>query len=173
MPLDNSRELFYQVDDDDQVIGSVTRGEAHQNSDIKHRSVFILVFNEAGELLLQKRSKNKDTFPGFWTLSASGHVNYGQTYDEAAKRELQEELDLELDLTTQQKIYLPEECEFCFIYKAFLSDDRVINFDQTEISEVQFVSVSELDEFVKGHSLTPAAKRVLQAMDLLSSRDII
>ncbi len=166
MPLDNTQELFYRVDDDDQVLGSVTRGEAHQNSDIKHRSIFILVFNEAGELLLQKRNENKDTFPGFWTLSASGHVNYGQTYDEAAKRELKEELGLEIDLTTQKKIYLPEEREFCFIYKAFLPNERAINFDRTEISEVQFVKTRKLEAFAQGHSMTPSSKRVLQAMDL-------
>jgi isopentenyl-diphosphate Delta-isomerase len=164
MPLDNASELFYHVDDRDNVIGQVTRGEAHQNPAIKHRSVFILVFNQVGDLLLQKRSANKDTFPEFWTLSSSGHVNYGQSYDEAAARELEEELGLLLDLTAQKKIYLPEEREFCWIYKAFLPDDRLINFDQTEISEVQFVPSAELTEFARDHQLTPAAKRVLKAV---------
>lgn len=168
MPTDNSKELFYHVDDQDNVIGQVTRGEAHQNSNIKHRSVFILVFNQAGELLLQKRSATKDTFPGFWTLSSSGHVEFGQSYDEAAARELNEELGLRLDLTSQMKIYLPEEREFCWIYKSFLPDDRAINFDQTEVSEVRFVRVTELGAFSKTHQLTPAAKRVLQAIFSLS-----
>lgn len=166
MPTDNSNELFYHVDDQDNVIGQVTRGEAHQNPAIKHRSVFILVFNPAGELLLQKRSATKDTFPEFWTLSSSGHVEFGQSYDEAAVRELEEELGLRLDLTAQKKIYLPEESEFSWIYKAFLPDDREISFDQTEVSEVRFVPVARLDQFAKNNPLTPAAKRVLHAMAL-------
>lgn len=166
MPSDNPKEIFYHVDDSDNVLGSVTRGEAHRNPNIKHRSIFILVFNGALELLLQKRSQYKDTFPGFWTLSSSGHVEFGQSYDEAAKRELEEELGLQLELTPQKKIYLPEESEFSWIYKANLSTKKEINFDRTEISEVKFVAIEKLPELLMDHDLTPSAKRVLKAMQL-------
>lgn len=167
MPTDNPQELFYHVNDQDQVIDSVTRGEAHSNPEIFHRSVFVLVFNQAGELLLQKRSASKDRFPEFWTVSASGHVNYGQSYDEAAARELEEELGLSLVLKPEQKIFEPEESEFSWIYSAELADNQPINFDPTEISAVRFVAPSELRQFQQNHPLTPGALAVLQALDFL------
>lgn len=167
MPTDNPQELFYHVDDQDQVIGSVARGEAHANPEILHRSVFVLVFNQAGELLLQKRSASKDRFPEFWTVSASGHVNYGQSYAEAAARELEEELGLSLVLKPEQKVFLPEESEFAWVYTTKLTDDQPINFDPTEISVVRFVAPSELRQFQQNHPLTPGALAALQALDLL------
>jgi isopentenyl-diphosphate delta-isomerase type 1 len=161
MPKDNSNELFYLVDDDDNAIGSVKRAEAHRSNSIKHRSIFILLFNDRDELLLQKRSQGKDTFPGFWTVSTSGHVAYGQSYDEAARRELQEEIGLNLPLERLQKIYVKEEREFAFIYRGFFTDEVKINFDQDEVSEVRWVALEKLAEFIKENDLTPSALTVL------------
>ncbi len=162
MPKDDQNELFYFVDDDDNVIGSVKRAEAHQSNSIKHRSIFILLFNDHDELLLQKRSQSKDTFPGFWTVSTSGHVAYGQSYDEASVREIQEELGLELPLERLQKIYLKEEREFAFIYRGLFIDEMRINFDQDEVSEVKWVALDKLPNFIKENSLTPSALTVLK-----------
>jgi len=167
MPTDNPQELFYHVDDQDRVIGAVTRGEVHANPEILHRSVFVLVFNQAGELLLQKRSASKDKFPGCWTISASGHVDYGHSYAEAAARELEEELGLSLVLKPEQKVFLPEESEFAWIYSAKLADNQPINFDPTEISAVRFVAPSQLRQFQQNRPLTPGATRVLRSMNLL------
>lgn len=167
MPKDNQRELFYLVDDEDQVLGSVSRLEAHQSQTIKHRSVFILVFNDKNELLLQKRNQNKDTFPSFWTLSASGHVSYGQSYDEAAKRELREELGLEINLEPLHKTYVSQEREFCFIYQGKFLDDKEIKFDQDEVEKVQWVNKDNLKQFVKENKMTPAAMTVLRELRYL------
>lgn len=162
MPKDNKKELFYLVDDNDEVIGSVERFIAHRSKTLKHRSIFILLFNDQGELLLQKRSQLKDTFPGFWTVSVSGHVTFGQTYDEAAKREMEEEIGLSLDLEQLQKIYIEEEREFAFIYRGECKGKIKINFDQSEISEVKWVALEKLPEFIKENELTPSALKVLK-----------
>ncbi len=79
MPHDNQEELFTHVDSNDNVLGSVTRRQAHQDPTLIHRAVDVLVFNDQNEILLQKRSHHKDTNPGTWTISASGHVTYPQT----------------------------------------------------------------------------------------------
>ena len=167
MPKDNQNELFYFVDDNDQVIGSVKRSEAHQSNSIKHRSIFILLFNEQNELLLQKRSQGKDTFPGFWTISVSGHVIYGQSYDEAAMREMQEEVGLTLELQQMQKIYLKEEREFAFIYKSTCLKETVLNFDEDEIDEVKWINLKNLAAFVETNNMTPSALTVLKASNLI------
>jgi isopentenyl-diphosphate Delta-isomerase len=90
-----SEEYFDVVDPDDAVVGRATRREVHACG-LLHRAVHVLVFNRAGELFLQKRSLRKDTAPGAWDSSASGHVDAGEDYDACAKRELGEEIGLEV-----------------------------------------------------------------------------
>jgi isopentenyl-diphosphate Delta-isomerase len=88
-------EFFDVVDESDRVIGRQTRREVHRLG-LKHRAVHVLVFNARGQVFLQKRSMSKDTAPGMWDSSAAGHLDCGEDYDAAAKRELQEELGLDL-----------------------------------------------------------------------------
>jgi len=91
-------EIFDIVDENDRAIGTKTREEAHVNN-LRHRAVHLLIFNQAGELFLQKRSLWKDKNPGLWDSSAAGHVDAGESYEEAAVREIGEELGVgEVDL---------------------------------------------------------------------------
>ena len=84
-------EIFDIVNDNDEVIGQrprrIVHGEGH-----KHRAVHVLVFDSRGRIFLQKRSMTKDTFPGAWDSSASGHLAAGEDYAACAVRELREEL---------------------------------------------------------------------------------
>lgn len=89
-------EIFDVCNERDEVIGQNTRAEVHRRGLI-HRAVHVLVFNARGDVFLQKRSMTKDTFPGAWDSSASGHVDSGEDYDACAVRELREELGLVLD----------------------------------------------------------------------------
>ncbi len=59
---------------------------------LAHRASYILVFNDRGELFLQKRTRTKDIYPGFWDVAAGGVVLADETYEDSAKRELAEEL---------------------------------------------------------------------------------
>jgi isopentenyldiphosphate isomerase len=84
-------ELFDVVDEEDRVIGRQSRREVHRQG-LRHRAVHVLVFNQRGHVFLQKRSMQKDRFPGAWDSSASGHLDSGEDYDGCAVRELREEL---------------------------------------------------------------------------------
>jgi isopentenyldiphosphate isomerase len=86
-------EIFDVVNERDEVIGQETRSQVHRLG-LMHRAVHVLVFNQCGEIFLQKRSLKKDRQPGLWDSSASGHVETGEEYDECAVRELREELGL-------------------------------------------------------------------------------
>jgi isopentenyldiphosphate isomerase len=87
-------ELFDVLDEHDRVLRRETRAEVHRQR-LLHRAVHILLFNSRGEIYLQRRSAQKDTYPHRWTTSCCGHVDAGETYDTAAIRELAEELGLE------------------------------------------------------------------------------
>ncbi len=91
--MNDQDEIYAVVDDRDQVVGKATRREIHQQG-LLHRSVHIFVFNRHGQLYLQKRAMNKDQYPGCWDSSAAGHVDWGETYETAAMRELEEELGI-------------------------------------------------------------------------------
>ncbi len=113
-------EVFDIVNENDEVIGQRTRGEVHRLG-LRHRAVHVLVFNRAGELFLQKRSMKKDTFPGAWDSSCSGHVDSGEDYDASAMRELKEELGLVTD-KVPQRLFKISPCaqtgqEFVWVYR--------------------------------------------------------
>ncbi len=98
-------EVFDVVDEDDEVVGQATRGEVHARG-WRHRAIHIFIFNAAGELFLQKRSPWKDRHPNAWDSSAAGHLDAGETYAAAARRELREELGL--DAETASRVDLRE-----------------------------------------------------------------
>ncbi len=90
-------EMLPVVDRHDRQVGLAPRRRVHAEG-LAHRAVHILVFDPRGRLYLQRRSAAKDTYPLYWTSSASGHVDPGESYHQAAVRELHEELGLELEL---------------------------------------------------------------------------
>ena len=90
----------------------------HANN-LLHRAVHILLFNDAGELFLQKRSHRKDRHPLVWDSSAAGHVDAGEDYDETARRELREELGVEATLEPVAKLPASDRTgqEFIWLYR--------------------------------------------------------
>ncbi|MEM9080288.1 MAG: 16S rRNA (adenine(1518)-N(6)/adenine(1519)-N(6))-dimethyltransferase RsmA [Verrucomicrobiota bacterium] len=97
----SEEEVFDVVDESNEVVGQERRGEVHAQG-LRHRAVHVFVVNKASELLLAQRSRLKDVNPGKWGSSAAGHLDAGESYEEAARRELGEELGIEageLELT--------------------------------------------------------------------------
>jgi isopentenyl-diphosphate delta-isomerase type 1 len=114
-----SEEIFDVVNERDEVVGQAPRSEVHRRK-LNHRAVHVLVFNERGELFLQKRSMIKDCFPGAWDSSASGHLDRGEDYDACAVREVREELGVQLP-ETPERLFKVEACvetghEFVWVY---------------------------------------------------------
>lgn len=81
------------VDHRNHKTGVTTRAEMRRRHLI-HRASYILVFNHGNELFLQKRTGTKDIYPGRYDIAAGGVVQADETYEQSAKRELQEELGI-------------------------------------------------------------------------------
>uniref|UniRef100_UPI004057A780 NUDIX hydrolase YfcD n=1 Tax=Candidatus Electrothrix sp. TaxID=2170559 RepID=UPI004057A780 len=86
-------EIVSIVDEHNQELGELPRRLMREQRLI-HRATYILVFNAAGEIFIQKRTRTKDVYPGYWDVAAGGVVQAGETYEQSAKRELQEELGI-------------------------------------------------------------------------------
>ncbi|MDQ6631183.1 MAG: NUDIX domain-containing protein [Verrucomicrobiota bacterium] len=128
-------EIFDIVNERDEVIGKKLRREVHRDGD-KHRAVHILIFNSRGEIFLQKRSISKDTFPGVWDSSASGHLDCGEDYDACAIREVREEIGLNLK-TCPQRLFKIEACaetgqEFVWVYRGESEGPFVLHSEEIE-----------------------------------------
>lgn len=91
---DNAQELLPLVDEEGQVIGKATRGECHGGTLWLHPVVHLHLLNPAGELYLQHRPSWKDIQPDRWDTGVGGHVDFGETVDEALRREVREEIGL-------------------------------------------------------------------------------
>ena len=130
-----SEEIFDVVNERDEVIGSAPRKEVHAKG-LWHRAVHVLVFNQRGDIFLQKRSMKKDIAGGKWDSSSSGHVDQGEDYDVCAVREMREEIGVTLAQPPRRlfKINAGTETgwEFCWIYRCEYEGPFVLNPDEIE-----------------------------------------
>ena len=160
---DNPQELFDLVDTDDRVVGTVRRGDAHKDPALIHRSVQVLVFSHHGQLLLQKRSALKDLFPGYYCASASGHVDAGEDYETAARRELCEELGVEAQprLLGKTLVRSASETEMTAVFVSVA--DGPFHFHPTETDGGQFVKLDEALA-LRGSDALPMTPALLAAL---------
>ncbi|HAO99830.1 MAG TPA: NUDIX hydrolase [Fibrobacteres bacterium] len=158
-PQTDPEELLTRVSDDDAtVIGPVARRQVHGHPDIIHRAVHIIVLNDEGLMLLQKRAADKDIMPGRWDTSVGGHVGFGQTYEEAALREAEEELGVRLKSDMLEDLYLlkirdPVESENIRTY--FCHHSGPFQPDPSEVESVRFWSRAEIEAALGTHIFTP------------------
>jgi 16S rRNA (adenine1518-N6/adenine1519-N6)-dimethyltransferase len=141
-------EQFAVVDEMDRVTGSAPRSYVHGNN-LRHRAVHIFIFNPAGELLLQKRSRWKDRHPNLWDSSAAGHVGTGEDYDGTAKRELREELGVNADLTRIAQLPASEETgqEFIWLYTG--EQAGPFTAARAEIDALQFFAPKAIAQWIE------------------------
>ena len=89
--MNPDEELVYEVDENDQILRIVRRGELTDNN-LRHRSVAILFRDAAGRILVHRRAAAKRVFPQYYDMFVAGMVPAGESYDQAARREAGEEV---------------------------------------------------------------------------------
>jgi isopentenyl-diphosphate Delta-isomerase len=156
-----SDEILDVVSEHDEVTGRATIKDCLENG-LLHRAIAVLVVRSDGHFLLQQRSKRDRWQPGLWTLSSTGHVAAGESYDRAAARELAEELGLIADPFPLKKYLLPPirsggltEREWVTLYVA--RTDLPSRIDKTEVEQVQDVDEPGLRHMFHDGSMTPDA----------------
>jgi len=138
-------EWFDVVNERDEVIGRELRRNVHARG-LWHRAVHVLVFDQAGQVFLQKRSMLKDLSPGLWDSSCSGHLDSGEDYDAAAVRELGEEIGVKV-AAVPPRWFRINACmetgwEFVWVYR--LRHDGPFVLHPEEIERGEWVAPAEL-----------------------------
>ena len=157
MNPDNHIEIFPVVDEDGKEISAAPRTVCHDGkSMLLHPVVHLHLFNEKGELFLQKRSNNKDLLPGKWDTSVGGHFQPGESAEEALMRETEEELGLKSFSFKFIKKYIwesPLERELVYSFTCTSDCEPVI--DNNEISDGRFWKIQEIEDNLNSDLFTP------------------
>jgi isopentenyl-diphosphate delta-isomerase type 1 len=172
--IDNQKEVFEIVDKKGNIIGQASRKDCHQNNNLIHQAAAVIIFNQKKELLVQQRSFKKDLYPNCFTFSASGHLNLGETFVQAAIREVKEELGINIsqkDLVFAGKLLIqsPAETELSFLFFCFYNQLININFNKAEIKKISWLKLDQLLEMVnkKEIEITPGFNCFLTNKDLV------
>lgn len=142
-------EYLYLVDENNKVIGKVLRSEVRKKN-LPHRGIKVFVFNSKGEILITKRTKTKDIYPGLFEVSQGGAVAYGESYEETAKREIEEEAGIrnpKLEFIFDCHWKNEKKDSFEKVYKCVY--DGEIKPQKEEIDDYFFISIKKLDEMIK------------------------
>ena len=153
---DNQQEIFPIVDEQGTVIGKATRGECHSGTRLLHPVVHLHVFNGQGDVYLQKRPEWKDIQPGKWDTAVGGHLDYGETPEEALCREVREELGM-TDFTPSfvGKYVFESQRERELVYVHRTTYDGKIQPSTEELDGGRFWTMQEIREAMGQGVLTP------------------
>ncbi len=158
-------EFFDILDEFGNKTGKIkNREEVHRDGDW-HKSVHIWIVNDKNEVLLQKRSPNKDSHPNMWDISCAGHLTVGDTSISGALREAKEELGLDISSSQLQLIGQRKKAshytqafinnEFSDVYLLRLSIDiHELLLQKEEVSDVKFVSLDTFKNMITAKDKT-------------------
>lgn len=148
-------EELILVDKDDNEIAYRSKADCHDGDGLLHRAFSLFLFNDAGELLLQRRAAGKRLWPGFWSNSCCSHPRRGEDLDIATQRRLSDELNISASL---EHVYhfcyqagfgaAGSENELCHVFVGKI-DGRVRPND-SEIESVRFVDSETLNRELDG-----------------------
>lgn len=168
-------EEIVLVNLDDDIVGYCEKIETHRRG-LLHRAFSVFIFNDKGEMLIQKRNVNKYHSGGLWTNACCSHQRKNEELGEAVRRGLQEELGFQCEL---------REC-FDFVYRTVFEDmlieyelDHVyvgnyngeVILNKNEASEIMWISLDELKNKLSTEPqnftvwFLTAAPRVIKGME--------
>ncbi|KAL8137075.1 hypothetical protein V2J09_003076 [Rumex salicifolius] len=162
-----SEELFDVLTKTGEKTGvSKPRGDVHRDGDY-HRAVHVWIYSESThELLLQRRSDCKDSWPGMWDISSAGHISAGDSSLVSARRELEEELGVTLPMDAFELL-------FVFLQECVINDGTFINNEYNDVYLVTTLAPIPLEAFTLQDSEVSAVKYIAcdEYRELLSKED--
>jgi 8-oxo-dGTP pyrophosphatase MutT (NUDIX family) len=158
------REIVTITDRSNKVIDALPRS-LMRTRNLIHRAAYIVVINDKNELFLQKRSLQKDVYPGYWDIAAGGVVLADESYEAAACRELEEELGV-TDVVLSHRFLRYFEDRDNKVWGSIFTciHNGPFTLQKEEIDEGRFIKISALWELSRSELVTPDGLEVLQLL---------
>jgi isopentenyldiphosphate isomerase len=170
--MDSADELVIIVDKDNNEVGIFPRSQMRSGR-LPHRATYILVFNSRGELFVQKRTQTKDVFPGYYDTAAGGVVIAGESYEQGAMRELEEELGIrDTPLTSLFDFYYEDEHIRLWGRAFSCKYDGELVLQEEEVESGEFMTVDQVLRLAETERFTPDCLQVLQRYIELRKRSL-
>lgn len=150
------------IDDAGRTIAVVTRTRMRAER-LRHRSVAVIVSSSDGRVLIHRRAEHKDVWPGMWDLCVGGVVSAGESFDQAAARELAEEVgitDVQPTFVAVKSFDDADVSELAHIYTAVRNGPYT--FDDGEVVEARLVTLSQLDQMISSHTFVPDSLAIVR-----------
>lgn len=156
------------VDENDEVVGQADK-YVIERFGLNCRVAFVMLMRSDGELLLHQRSANKRAYPLYWSGAAAGHVDAGESYEDAANRELREELGIEADLDFVGRFYSKEDREMVGVFVGRYDGD--VDVEPQEVAAVEHFSIEAVEQRPESMMVTSFVERSIPLVaDWASSR---
>lgn len=163
-------ELVDVIGEDGHVVDVVTRSEMRRRR-LRHRCTFVVVRSTLGEVLIHRRSDDKDMWPGRWDLACGGVVGAGEDWLVAAERELAEELGIAGVPLVELSSGTFADADVDEVARAWqVHHDGPFTFTDDEVVEALFVPLDELERRLGVDRFVPDSVALLAA-DLLGGGD--
>ena len=168
---DGSNELVDVVDEHDRVVGTVTRRRMRAER-LRHRAVFVVVHSSAGELLVHQRSDDKDVWPGRWDVAVGGVVAAGEGWDDAARREVAEEIGVDaVPMPIAAGAYADDDVDL--VARCYrIVHDGPFTFADGEVVDARWVGPAGLDALLETAPFVPDSRSLLAGEVLFPSRPL-
>ncbi|MFA6553470.1 MAG: NUDIX domain-containing protein [Patescibacteria group bacterium] len=143
-------ELLDVVNDKDEIIGKADIKKAHAEK-LLHRIVHVLIMNHTGEMALQMRSAQRHFCPQHWCTAVGGHVQSGETYEQAAIRECREEIGTTIPKMkkTFYDLYRHEQQGDKFLTTFVATYDGPFYPNPEEVEKIVFFKIEKIKDMIK------------------------
>ena len=163
-----TKELFDVLDENGRRTGeTVSRDEAHAKG-IYHRAAVLFIVNSKNQVLMQKRSKTKEVWPGCWDTTSAGHLDAGELSEDCAIRELHEELGIKVEpqdvrhiggYRSNKKFGAIHDCHFNDFFVAQKDvDPKDIKLQLSEVEDIKWIDFAEFKRLTQSRDSSLTTK---------------
>ncbi len=163
MTKDPDQEIVQIVDADDNEIAAVAR-HIMRRQRLIHRASYILVFNKQEEIFIQRRTMNKDMYPGYLDVAAGGVVLAGESYEQSADRELEEELGIRAKLRFLFDQYYEDENNRVWGRIFSCIHEGPFTFQPEEVADGWFMTIENALALREKEPFTPDGLEILKRL---------
>ena len=144
-------EYFDIVNEKDEIVGKISENEQKSVKPSQLRFINIIIINNDNMIVVPKRSSNRKLFPNCYDFSVGGHVNSGENYEEAAYRELKEELGIKNVKLQEVAYFSPYDSDSNTFQKVYLLkyNSEIYEYDRDGIEKIYYKSKKEIQELIK------------------------